>query len=56
MPIHGFPERLQEKTNKNPIHQPIATEKGFLNKGYLTQSWDPAILAQYGGEMYSDLN
>ncbi|MFW2045732.1 hypothetical protein [Acinetobacter variabilis] len=58
MPIHGLPERLQEKQIKAEFHQPIATVESYsLNKeGYLTQSWDPAILAQYGANMYSDLN
>lgn len=58
MPMHGLSEKLQDDLSKAQFHQPIATVEGFINdgEGYLTQSWNPMILAKYGSNMYSNLN
>ncbi|NNH77714.1 hypothetical protein HLH17_08600 [Acinetobacter sp. ANC 5380] len=58
MPIHGLPDWLKDQCTKATFKQPIATLESYTvnNDGHLSQSWSPAILAEYGSEMYSDLS
>ncbi|WP_179998988.1 hypothetical protein [Acinetobacter sp. YH12239] len=58
MPMHGLPEKLKDDLLRAQFNQPIATVEGFINdgEGYLTQSWNPIILAKYGSNMYTNLN
>ena len=58
MPIYILPDWLQEKYTKAIFMSPIATLESYTigNKGYLTQSWNSVILAEYGSKMYSDMN
>ncbi|MDR6798226.1 hypothetical protein [Acinetobacter calcoaceticus] len=59
IPTHGLPEQLQELCTKAIFTNPIAALEGYTvndKNGQLTQSWDLAILAKYGSNMYRDLN
>lgn len=59
IPIHGLPEKLQEICTKANFSNPIAALESYTvndKNGQLTQSWNLAILAKYGSNMYSDLN
>lgn len=59
IPTHGLPEKLQKICTKASFTNPIAALESYAvndKNGQLTQSWNLAILAKYGSNMYSDLN
>lgn len=59
IPTHGLPEKLQEICTKAIFTNPIAALESYAvndKNDQLTQSWDLAILAKYGSNMYSDFN
>lgn len=59
IPTHGLPEELRKICTKASFTNPIAALESYAvndKNGHLTQSWNLAILAKYGSNMYSDLN
>ncbi|MBN6518402.1 hypothetical protein JZM36_16180 [Acinetobacter pittii] len=59
IPTHGLPEKLQKICTKAIFTSPIAALESYTvndKTGQLTESWDLAILAKYGSNMYSDFN
>ncbi|MBJ9424273.1 AbiTii domain-containing protein [Acinetobacter seifertii] len=59
MPTAGLPENLRKQCTTANFNSPIATLESYTTAdpdGELTQSWNLAILAKYGSNMYSDLN
>ncbi|MFL4396276.1 hypothetical protein RJ729_15695 [Acinetobacter pittii] len=59
MPTAGLPEKLRKQCTTANFNSPIATLESYTiadPDGELTQSWNLAILAKYGSNMYSDLN
>lgn len=59
IPMRGLPDRLQVICTNATFNGPIATLESYTindKNGQLTQSWDPAILAKYGSNMYRGMN
>lgn len=59
IPTHGLPEDLRKICTKASFTNPIAALESYAandKNGQLTQSWNLAILAKYGSNMYSDFN
>lgn len=59
IPTYGLPDFLQKECNRAIFMSPIATLEGFSanhQDGQLSQSWNPAILAKYGSNMYTGMH